>query len=45
MAGAGALSLNGALPLLEFGFIQRAQSDHEDVLAACWPAKARAPKP
>jgi GntR family transcriptional regulator of vanillate catabolism len=34
MAGAGALSLNGALPLLEFGFIQRAQSDHEDVLAA-----------
>jgi GntR family transcriptional regulator of vanillate catabolism len=34
MAGAGALSLNGALPLLEFGYIQRAQSDHEDVLAA-----------
>lgn len=34
MAGAGALSLNGALPLLEFGFIQRAQSDHEDVLTA-----------
>ncbi|SFU35932.1 transcriptional regulator, GntR family [Polaromonas sp. YR568] len=34
MAGAGALSLNGALPMLEFGFIQRAQSDHEDVLAA-----------
>lgn len=34
MAGAGALSLNGVLPLLEFAFIQRAQSDHEDVLAA-----------
>ncbi|MCZ8254873.1 MAG: GntR family transcriptional regulator, partial [Polaromonas sp.] len=34
MAGAGALSLNGTLPLLEFSFIQRAQSDHEDVLAA-----------
>lgn len=34
LAGAGALSLNGTLPLLEFGFIQRAQSDHEDVLAA-----------
>lgn len=34
MAGAGALSLNGTLPLLEFGFIQRAQSDHEDVLTA-----------
>lgn len=34
LAGAGALSLNGALPLLEFGFIQRAQHDHEDVLAA-----------
>lgn len=34
MAGAGALSLNGALPLLEYGFIQRAQTDHEDVLAA-----------
>jgi GntR family transcriptional regulator of vanillate catabolism len=34
MAGAGALSLNGMLPLLEFGFIARAQSDHEDVLAA-----------
>ncbi len=34
MAGAGALSLNGTLPLLEFGFIQRAQGDHEDVLAA-----------
>ena len=34
MAGAGALSLNGALPLLEYQFIQRAQSDHEDVLAA-----------
>lgn len=34
MAGAGALSLHGALPLLEYRFIQRAQSDHEDVLAA-----------
>ncbi|MES2400501.1 MAG: GntR family transcriptional regulator [Pseudomonadota bacterium] len=34
MAGAGALSLNGVLPLLEYKFIQRAQSDHEDVLAA-----------
>ena len=34
MAGAGALSLNGSLPLLEYGYIQRAQSDHEDVLAA-----------
>ncbi|MES2416039.1 MAG: GntR family transcriptional regulator [Pseudomonadota bacterium] len=34
MAGAGALSLNGVLPLLEYRFIQRAQSDHEDVLAA-----------
>ncbi|MDB5965719.1 MAG: GntR family transcriptional regulator [Polaromonas sp.] len=34
MAGAGALSLNGVLPLLEFRFIQRAQGDHEDVLAA-----------
>jgi GntR family transcriptional regulator, vanillate catabolism transcriptional regulator len=34
MAGAGALSLNGMLPLLEYGYIQRAQSDHEDVLAA-----------
>jgi GntR family transcriptional regulator of vanillate catabolism len=34
LAGAGALSLNGTLPLLEFGFIQRAQGDHEDVLAA-----------
>ena len=34
MAGAGALSLNGTLPLLEFGFIQRAQGDHEDVVAA-----------
>lgn len=34
MAGAGALSLNGVLPLLEFGYIQRAQSDHEDILAA-----------
>jgi GntR family transcriptional regulator, vanillate catabolism transcriptional regulator len=34
MAGAGALSLNGTLPLLEYRFIQRAQSDHEDVLAA-----------
>lgn len=34
MAGAGALSLNGLLPLLEYSFIQRAQGDHEDVLAA-----------
>ncbi|WP_341905204.1 GntR family transcriptional regulator [Polaromonas sp. YR568] len=34
MAGAGALSLNGVLPRLEFRYIQRAQSDHEDVLAA-----------
>ena len=34
MAGAGALSLNGVLPLLEYRFIQRAQTDHEDVLAA-----------
>jgi GntR family transcriptional regulator of vanillate catabolism len=34
MAGAGALSLHGVLPLLEYRFIQRAQSDHEDVLAA-----------
>ena len=34
MAGAGALSLNGVLPLLEYCFIQRAQSDHEDVLTA-----------
>ena len=34
MAGAGALSLNGMLPLLEYAYIQRAQSDHEDVLAA-----------
>ncbi|MES2980562.1 MAG: GntR family transcriptional regulator [Pseudomonadota bacterium] len=34
MAGAGALSLNGALPRLEYEFIVRAQQDHEDVLAA-----------
>lgn len=34
MAGADALSLNGALPLLEFGFIERAQRDHEDILTA-----------
>lgn len=34
MAGAGALSLNGVLPLLEYRFIQRAQTDHEDVLTA-----------
>ncbi|MDB5778111.1 MAG: transcriptional regulator, GntR family [Polaromonas sp.] len=34
MASAGALSLNGTLPLLEYEFIRRAQSDHEDVLAA-----------
>lgn len=34
MASAGALSLNGMLPLLEYEFIQRAQSDHEDVLTA-----------
>jgi GntR family transcriptional regulator of vanillate catabolism len=34
MAGAGALSLNGVLPLLEYRFIQRAQGDHEDVLTA-----------
>ena len=34
MAGAGALSLNGKLPRLEFAFIQRAQTDHEDVLSA-----------
>lgn len=34
MAGAGALSLNGMLPLLEYAYILRAQSDHEDVLAA-----------
>jgi GntR family transcriptional regulator of vanillate catabolism len=34
MAGAGALSLNGALPRLEYSFIERAQADHEDVLAA-----------
>lgn len=39
MAGAGALSLNGALPLLEYHFIQRAQSDHEDVLAALQDGK------
>jgi GntR family transcriptional regulator of vanillate catabolism len=34
MAGAGALSLKGLLPLLEYRFIQRAQGDHEDVFAA-----------
>jgi GntR family transcriptional regulator of vanillate catabolism len=39
MAGAGALSLNGMLPLLEYSFIQRAQSDHEDVLAALLAAE------
>ncbi len=39
MAGAGALSLNGMLPMLEYSFIQRAQSDHEDVLAALLAAE------
>jgi GntR family transcriptional regulator of vanillate catabolism len=39
MAGAGALSLNGMLPLLEYSFIQRAQRDHEDVLAALLAAE------
>ncbi|MDO9403512.1 MAG: GntR family transcriptional regulator [Polaromonas sp.] len=34
MAGAGALSLNGRLPLLEYTYIQRAQHDHVDVVAA-----------
>lgn len=34
MAGAGALNLNGSLPRLEFTLIQRAQSDHADVIHA-----------
>jgi GntR family transcriptional regulator of vanillate catabolism len=34
MAGASSLGLNGMLPELEYSFIQRAQSDHEDVFAA-----------
>lgn len=34
MAGAGSLGLSGFVPALEFGFIQRAQYDHEDVVRA-----------
>ena len=34
MAGAGALTLQGVIPELETAFIRRAQSDHEDVVAA-----------
>ncbi|MFD0669206.1 GntR family transcriptional regulator [Ramlibacter sp. MAHUQ-53] len=34
LAGAAALSLHGIAPQLEFRFIERAQRDHEDLLAA-----------
>ena len=34
LAGAGSLVVHGALPQLEFSFIQRAQQDHADVLSA-----------
>lgn len=34
LANAGALDVNGAVPSLEISFLQRAQTDHEDVLQA-----------
>ena len=34
LASAAALSLGGTLPALELAFLQRAQQDHEDILAA-----------
>lgn len=34
LAGAAALSLHGIAPKLEYAFIERAQQDHEDILAA-----------
>jgi GntR family transcriptional regulator, vanillate catabolism transcriptional regulator len=34
LAGAAALSLHGMSPTLEYTFIQRAQQDHEDIVAA-----------
>jgi GntR family transcriptional regulator of vanillate catabolism len=34
MAGAASLGLNGALPVLEFALIARAQEDHEDIVRA-----------
>lgn len=43
MAGAGALTLQGAIPELETAFIRRAQSDHVNCVAAiCGGAGARA---